>query len=131
MKFLSTFRLCAVGVLLGASVLVSAAQYNHPAEPIDPTLSYQIVKTGLHMISGEGGNCLLRLSGNGLILVDANLPGKDQALLKGVHKISDQPVRLVILTSSDKSNIRNSEKLLQTGALFAVQENAKQSLMSS
>jgi glyoxylase-like metal-dependent hydrolase (beta-lactamase superfamily II) len=131
MKFSSTFRVCAIGVLLMAGVLESAAQYNHPKEPVDPTLSYQIVKTGLHMISGKGGNCLLRLSANGLILVDANLPGNDEALLKGVHKISDQPVRLVILTSSDKSTVGNSEKLLQTGAFFAVQENAKQNLMSS
>jgi glyoxylase-like metal-dependent hydrolase (beta-lactamase superfamily II) len=131
MKFFSTFRVCAIGVLLVTGVLESAAQYNHPKEPIDPTLTYQIVKTGLHIISGKGGNCLLRLSANGLILVDANLPGNDEALLKGVHKISDQPVRLVILTSSDKSNVGNSEKLLQTGAFFAVQENAKQKLMSS
>jgi glyoxylase-like metal-dependent hydrolase (beta-lactamase superfamily II) len=131
MKFHSTFQVYAIGVLLVAGTLDSAAQYNHPKEPIDPTLSYQMVKTGLYMISGKGGNCLLRLSGNGLILVDANLPGNDQALLKGVHKISDQPVRLVILTSSDKSNIVNSEKLLETGAFFAVQENAKQNLMSS
>jgi hypothetical protein len=131
MKFSSTFRVCTIGVLLMAGVLESAAQYNHPKEPIDPTLSYQIVKTGLHMISGKGGNCLLRLSANGLILVDPNLPGNDVALLKGVHKISDQPVRLVILTSSDKSNVGNSEKLLETGAFFAVQGNAKQNLMSS
>src|SRR5215472_14346613 len=110
MKFSSTFRVCAIGFLLTAGVLEAAAQYNHPKEPIDPTLSYQIVKTGLHMISGKGGNCLLRLSANGLILVDANLPGNDEALLKGVHKISDQPVRLVILTSSDKSTVGNSEK---------------------
>jgi glyoxylase-like metal-dependent hydrolase (beta-lactamase superfamily II) len=131
MKLFSTFQICAIGVLLVACVSESAAQYNHPKEPIDPTLRYQIVKTGLHMISGKGGNCLLRLSANGLILVDANLPGNDEALLKGVHKISDQPVRLVILTSSDESNVGNSEKLLQTGAFFAVQENAKQKLMSS
>jgi glyoxylase-like metal-dependent hydrolase (beta-lactamase superfamily II) len=131
MKFFSTLRICAIGVLLVAGALDSAAQYNHPREPIDPTLSYQIVKTGLHMISGKGGNSLLRLSGNGLILVDANLPGNDQALLKGVHKISDQPVRLVIITSSDKSHMQNSEKFLEAGALLAVQENAKRNLMSS
>src|SRR5262252_6609511 len=124
MKFFSTLRVFAIAVLLAAGVLESAAQYNHPKEPVDPTLSYQIVKTGLHMISGKGGNCLLRLSGNGLILVDANLPGNDEAVLKGVHRISDQPVRLVILTSSEKSNVGNSEKLLRTGAFFAVQENA-------
>jgi glyoxylase-like metal-dependent hydrolase (beta-lactamase superfamily II) len=131
MNFFSTSRVCAFGVLLMAAALDSAAQYNHPKEPIDPTLSYQIVKTGLHMISGKGGNSLLRLSGNGLILVDANLPGNDQALLKGVHRISDQPVRLVIITSSDKSHMENSEKFLEAGAVLAVQENAKQNLMSS
>jgi hypothetical protein len=61
MKFLSTFRVSAIGVLLVAGALDSAAQYNHPKEPIGPTLSYQMVKTGLYMISGKGGNCLLRL----------------------------------------------------------------------
>jgi glyoxylase-like metal-dependent hydrolase (beta-lactamase superfamily II) len=131
MKFLSTFRIYAVGVVLVAGAADSAAQYNRPKEPIDPTLSYQLVRTGLHMISGNGGNSLLRLSENGLILVDPNLAGNDEALLKGVHRISDQPVRLVIITGSDKSHMENGEKLLQTGALFAVQENARQNLMSS
>jgi len=131
MKYVSAFRICMIGVFLAAGALQSAAQYNHPKEPIDPTLSYQIVKTGLHMISGKGGNSLLRLSGDGLILVDANLPGNDAALLKGVHKISDQPVRLVIITSSDKSHMENSESFLEAGAQLAVQENAKQNLIAT
>jgi glyoxylase-like metal-dependent hydrolase (beta-lactamase superfamily II) len=131
MTLQSTFRFCVVGVLLAMGALELAAQYNRPKEPIDPTISYQLVKTGLHMISGKGGNSLLRLSANGLILVDANLPGNDQAVLKGVHKISDQPVRLVVLTSSDKLHLENSEKLLEAGTFLAVQENAKRNLMSS
>ena len=128
---LSIVRACATGLLSMGVALEAAAQYNRPIEPIDPTLSYQLVKTGLHMISGKGGNSLLRLSGNGLILVDGNLPGNDEALLKGVHRISDQPVRLVIVTSSDKWQADDSDKFLETGALLAVQENGKQNLMSS
>jgi len=131
MKVLSIVRACATGLLSMGVALEAAAQYNRPIEPIDPTLSYQLVKTGLHMISGKGGNSLLRLSGNGLILVDGNLPGNDEALLKGVHRISDQPVRLVIVTSSDKWQADDSDKFLETGALLAVQENGKQNLMSS
>ena len=131
MKVLSIVRACATGLLSMGVALEAAAQYNRPIEPIDPTLSYQLVKTGLHMISGKGGNSLLRLSGNGLILVDGNLPGNDEALLKGVHRISDQPVRLVIVTSSDKWQADDSNKFLETGALLAVQENGKQNLMSS
>jgi glyoxylase-like metal-dependent hydrolase (beta-lactamase superfamily II) len=131
MNWQSIFRVCVVGVLLISGALELAAQYNRPKEPVDPAISYQLVKTGLHMISGKGGNSLLRLSANGLILVDANLPGNDQAVLKGVHKISDQPVRLVILTSSDKAHLENSEKLLEAGTFLAVQENARQNLMSS
>jgi hypothetical protein len=131
MKALSIARACATGLLSIVFALNAAAQYNRPKEPIDPSLSYSLVKTGLHMISGKGGNCLLRLSGNGLILVDGNLPGNDQALLKGVNRISDQPVRLVILTSSDKWQADDSERFLETGALLAVQENAKQNLLSS
>ena len=131
MNSLSISRVCAAGLFSLAIALNAGAQYNHPKEPIDPTLSYQLVKTGLHMISGKGGNSLLRLSGNGLILVDANLPGNDKAVLKGVQRISDQPVRLVVITSSDRWHAGDSERFLETGALLAVQENAKQNLLSS
>ncbi len=131
MNALSVARGCAISLLLTLTALDTAAQYNRPKEPIDPSLSYHLVKTGLHMISGKGGNSLLRLSANGLILVDGNLPGNDAALLKGVSRISDQPVRLVIMTSSDKWQAADSERFLQTGALLAVQENAKPNLMSS
>jgi cyclase len=131
MKKVSIIRACAAALVSMGLALCAAAQYNHPKEPIDPSLSFQMVKTGLHMISGKGGNSLLRLSGNGLILVDGNLPGKDEAVLKAVNRISDQPVKLVILTNSDTWSSNDSKKFLDTGALLAVQENAKQKVMAS
>ena len=48
-----------------------------------------IVKTGLYVCSGGGGNWLLRLRANGLIVVDSKLPGNYHALIQPVRRISD------------------------------------------
>ena len=63
------------------------------ADAVNPNdgLTLQLVKTGLYLINGQGSNSLLRLSANGLILVDGKLPGNYDALRARAKKISDQP----------------------------------------
>ena len=60
------------------------------------------MKTGLYMITGGGGNSLLRLNALGSILVDAKLPESYRPLrsqIRRISKFSDLPVRVLILTS--------------------------------
>jgi hypothetical protein len=54
-----------------AGAVASSAQYKQP-NAINPNdgLTLQLVKTGLYLIKGQGSNSVLRLSANGLILVD-------------------------------------------------------------
>ena len=91
-------------------------------------MTSQLVKTGLYVISGQGSNSVLRLSANGLILVDGKLPGNYDALRARVKKISDQPIRALILTDCDESRTGTNAKFVENGTPIVVQENAKQNL---
>ncbi len=114
-----------------AGAVASSAQYKQP-NAINPHdgLTLQLVKTGLYLIAGNGSNSLLRLSGNGLILVDGKLPGNYAALRARAKKISDQPIRALILTGCDESSTGTNAKFAENGSHIVVQENAKQNLDS-
>lgn len=132
-----THPTCALGAVIFvamAALLPVSAQYNKPPEPPakvsgDAMLTTQFVKTGLYLISGGGGNSLLRLSGNGLILVDGKLPGNYDALLARVRRISDQPIRALIVTDYRDVHTGNDAKFLEAGTRIIAQENVKQNLL--
>jgi cyclase len=120
--------LCAFTLLTIAGSIAASAQYNKPAEAPEKgtgglTLNTELVKTGLYMITGGGGNSLLRLSGNGLILVDGKLPGNYDLLLKRVNKISDQPIQALIVTGHDESRTGNNARFIAAGTRIIAQEN--------
>jgi hypothetical protein len=85
-KIQPAHRLCAIVLLwlataLAASAQNTAAKQRPPKTLDDVPPSKEMVKTGLYVISGGGCNSVLRLSGNGLILVDGKLPGNYDDLL--------------------------------------------------
>src|SRR5215472_15701674 len=87
------------------------AQYTHSKDsPAPSPLHAELVKTGLFLISGGGCNSLVRLSANGMIVVDGKLPGNYEALLALANKISDQPVRVLINTDHYPQHTGNNAK---------------------
>jgi glyoxylase-like metal-dependent hydrolase (beta-lactamase superfamily II) len=112
------------------------AQYNQQKRPLPKgaggeTLTTQFVKTGLYLISGGGCNSLLRLTGNGLILVDGKLPGSYDALLAQVGKISEQPVRAVVLTDHNPCRSGNDAKFIAAGTGIIAQQNVTHHLANA
>lgn len=93
-------------------------------------ITARYVKTGLFVLSGEGGNSVLRLSANGLILVDGELPGNFTVLLRHIRKIDKQPLRVLVLTSGDEARFAANKDFLASGAPVIVQQNGKLSLAS-
>src|SRR5262245_39942320 len=93
-------------VALAMAIAVSASAQGRPEKgpsvgPGGEVVDSQLVTTGLYLISGGGGNSLLRFSPGGLILVDGKLPGFHRPLMSQVRrisKISDLPVRILIIT---------------------------------
>lgn len=102
----------AIAALLGATICSAQEQ----PIPNDRPLTAELVKTGLYLISGGGGNSLLRLSANGLILVDGKRPGNYDALLAQVKSISDQPIRILLNTDSREDHAGNNAAFMVAGA---------------
>src|SRR5262245_36630275 len=94
----------------------------------------QLVKTCLYLISGGGANTLLRFSANGLILVDGKLPDNYRALMSQVRRISkitDLPVRVLIVTDHHEDHTGNNAKFLAAGIQIIAQENVRRNLTAS
>ena len=97
----------------------------------EPTLSADLVKTGLYVIKGGGGNTLMRFSAQGLILVDGKLPGNYRALtsqVRKINKIGDLPTRVLILTDHHDDHAGNNAQFMTAGVAIIAQENAKNRL---
>ena len=133
MKKVSLSRRCAIALLVVlVAAIASPAQYKQPgAVNAHDGMDWQLVKTGLYLISGQGSNTLLRLTANGLIVVDGKLPGNYDALRARIKKISGQPVRALILTDTDASRTGTNAKFLEDGTAIVVQENGRQSVAAS
>jgi cyclase len=125
-------RTCLMVLLLIAGAVAGAAQNIErlPDSARNDGMSSELIKTGLYMISGRGSNSVLRLSANGLILVDGKLPDSYDALMLRVRAISKQPIRALILTDYDESNIGNNARFLEAGTPIVAQENARAALAS-
>jgi glyoxylase-like metal-dependent hydrolase (beta-lactamase superfamily II) len=136
-KTLRAHQLCVIVLLSAAAGAVgSSAQDAQRKEASgegasNSVLTAHLVKTGLYMFSSDGGNSLLRLSANGMIVVDGQLPGSCEALQKQVRKISrisDQSIRILITTDHHLQRTGCNAKLLSKGVQILAHENAKQNL---
>jgi glyoxylase-like metal-dependent hydrolase (beta-lactamase superfamily II) len=110
-----------------AFAAVAFAQDHRPATVATETITF--VKTGLFVVSGGGGNTAVRLSGNGVILVDGKLAGNYAPLMSRTHAIADElPVRLLITTGPDASHTGTNSEFLQAGIPILAQEHVKEIL---
>lgn len=119
-------KLRASGVVLLAFTSAVGASAQKPQDA--GALKADLVRTGLYIFYGGGGNSLLRLTGNGLIVVDGKLPGSYGALMKAVNRIAEQRVRVLINTDHHVEHTGNNAQFLQAGVQILAQENVKNNL---
>jgi len=95
-----------------------------PIQPIQP------VKPGLYVVAGAGANSLVRVTTEGVILVDGKLPGIQNynGLMDQIKTVTDKPVRFVIVTHHHADHTGNNAKFLETGAQVIGHENLKKNL---
>jgi glyoxylase-like metal-dependent hydrolase (beta-lactamase superfamily II) len=123
-----------LSLLLSGPFSSSAQSFSEVEKPgqasADTRLNAALVKTGLFLISGPGGNSLLRLSANGFILVDGQLPGSYDAILALVQKVSysEQPIRILVNTDHHENHTALNEEFIESGTFVLAQENVKKSL---
>jgi cyclase len=121
--------------ILAAAVL---AQPQPPAAPAaggrgaPQPQAIQQVKPGLFMITGAGGNTTVRVTNQGLIVVDGKLPSQANydALMALIKGVSDQPIKYLILTHHHADHTGNNQRFLDAGVQVVAHENLKKNLVT-
>ena len=83
-------------------------------QPVQPI---QMVKPGLYVVPGGGANSIVRVTSDGVILVDTKLPGEANynALMEQIRSVTKQPVKVVIVTHHHADHTGNNDRFLAAG----------------
>jgi cyclase len=120
---------------------ISAAAMAALAQPPAPSAegrrapqpqAIQQVKAGLFMITGAGANTTVRVTTEGLIVVDGKLAGQANydALMALIKGASDQPVKYLIITHHHADHSGNNQRFLDAGAQVVAHEDLKKYLVT-
>jgi cyclase len=76
------------------------------------------LKTDLYLITGGGANTLVRVTPEGLIVVDTKNPGDENfnRVMEEIKSVSAQPVKVVINTQHHPDHVGNNQKFIDAGA---------------
>lgn len=115
-------RLFLVTLVLLASV-VTTTTAQQPAAPGrgrgggQPVQAIQMVKPGLYVVPGGGANSIVRVTNEGVILVDTKLPGEANysALMEQIRSVTMQPVKVVIVTHHHADHTGNNDRFVAAG----------------
>jgi hypothetical protein len=98
-----------------------------------PALHADLVRTGLFRIWGDGGNSLVRLGSQGLVLVDGQAPGQDKPLMSQVRRLArfgDLPLRLMVLTSASARHAGTCDDAIARHVPVMAQAAARERLVA-
>ncbi len=133
--FGKTVWIAVCGVLAGALAL--EAQQPPAREgrggrggPPQPNQTIQMIKPGFYVVSGDGGNTGVRVTRQGLIVVDTKNLGDPfyNALMAQIRTVSDRPVKYVIVTHHHQDHSGNIGKFVESGAKVVAHEGLKTNL---
>jgi glyoxylase-like metal-dependent hydrolase (beta-lactamase superfamily II) len=94
-------RLIAVFVLVMAGLLpLGLGTVASMQAPPRDRVRVQLLSTGaaLYMLTGGGGNSLVLVRDEGVVLIDSKLPGMSQAVVDAVARVTDRPITTIINT---------------------------------
>lgn len=108
--------LALAGMLLSSSVSAQSR------------LDIQEVKDGLHVITGPGGNIGVRLTDDGVILIDDKFPQDFEEIQSLVATVSDLPVKYVINTHHHGDHSGSNASFLEFAEVIA-HKNARENII--
>jgi len=141
-------KMKVVFALLAASSLAAAAaaqQQTPPAQgatragpggpsrarsPLPPPEPIEHIKGNIYKIFGGGGNTLVVVQKDGVVLVDTKMPGNGPYIVEQVKKVTDKPVKLIINTHSHPDHVGSNDYLREQypNVRIIMNEGAKEEL---
>lgn len=94
---------------LGALGAVPASAQRGPGLP--PPEPVEHITGNVYKIFGGGGNTLVVVQKDGVVLVDTKMPGNGQAILDEVKKVTDKPIVTIINTHSHPDHMGSNDFL--------------------
>jgi glyoxylase-like metal-dependent hydrolase (beta-lactamase superfamily II) len=90
------------------------------------------LKPSLYLITGGGANTLVRVTPDGLIVVDTKNPGDENynRLTEEIKSVSNLPVRYVINTQHHPDHVGTNQKFIDAGARVLASEALKTHMAS-
>src|SRR5262250_1573458 len=78
----------------------------------------KMLKPNLYEITGGGANTLVRVTNQGLIVVDTKNPSDENfnRLMEEIKSVTDQPVKFVVNTHHHPDHVGNNQKFIDAGA---------------
>ena len=141
-------KMKVVLAILAASSLAAAAaaqQQTPPAQgatragpggpararsPLPPPEPIEHIKGNIYKIFGGGGNTLVVVQKDGVVLVDTKMPGNGPYIVEQVKKVTDKPVKLIINTHSHPDHVGSNDYLREQypNVRIVMNEGAKEEL---
>jgi cyclase len=90
----------------------------------------KMLKPNLYEITGGGANTLIRVTNQGLIVVDTKNPPPSQddnyaRIMEEIKSVSNQPVKFVINTHHHPDHVGNNQKFIDAGAQVVALDELK------
>lgn len=130
-----TRRTLAFGVAAAAALVVGLAAQAQPAAPPAPGAAppppapqaIKQLKPGIFMVVNGGGNATVRVTNDGIILVDTKNPGGSfyDDLRAQIRTVSDKPVKFVLNTHHHPDHTGNNGKFEEAGVPVIAPDSLK------
>ena len=116
----------------GKVVLGGSSEEGGAARPGQTVEKIRQLKPDLYLITGGGANTLVRVTTEGLIVVDTKNPGdvNYNRVMEEIRSVSNLPVKYVINTHHHPDHVGNNQKFIDAGAQVIALEALKTRMAS-
>ena len=119
----AVLRLALVGLCAGLAIATLVVTGQEPE-----TLSITEVKDGLFYVNGVGGNVGVRVTTEGVILIDDKFPRNVDGIREQVRSVTDQPIRYVVNTHHHGDHAGGNPGFIDEAEIVA-HENARANMI--
>src|ERR1700684_757776 len=123
--------ICSV-TLLGALGVAGCLWGQGRGAAEDPVAKIRLLKPNLYMITGGGANTLVRVTPEGVIVVDTKNPGENRydRIMEEIRSVTDKPVKYVLNTHHHPDHVGNNKQFVDAGATVIQLEALKNDQLS-
>ena len=122
--FMSYFTIGLLSLLTLTTIIVNDVN----AQDENVTINTTKLTDNVYMLKGSGGNILVSIGQDGVILVDDQFAPLTKKIKEAISKITDQPIKFVINTHWHSDHTGGNENLGELGSIIVSHDNVRKRL---